>query len=167
MVQSTSLVRFSYLFCLCNFCNAPRDMRKFLQKCQKTAECWGRTVYVRNLQSPRHLAHPLWNDLVYTSRVNHSLTQLAPVPPPEVLTSALSRSSCWKRQDKVLEAVLQSHVATDHGWLVILSRPGRSREGMSQVSRRSEVAYINGAPSIPGCLLALLRELSQCPRALT
>jgi len=40
-------------------------------------------------------------------------------------------------------------------------------EGMSQVSRRSEVAYINGAPSTPGFLLALLRELSQCPRALT
>ena len=30
-------------------------------------------------------------------------------------------------------------------------------EGMSQVSRRSEVAYINGAPSTPGYLLALLR----------
>ena len=33
-------------------------------------------------------------------------------------------------------------------------------EGMSQVSRRSEVAYINGAPLTPGYLLALLRELS-------
>ena len=40
-------------------------------------------------------------------------------------------------------------------------------EGMSQVSRRSEVAYINGAPSTPGYLLALLRALSQCPWALT
>ena len=40
-------------------------------------------------------------------------------------------------------------------------------EGMSQVSRRSEVAYISGAPSTPGYLLALLQELSQCPRALT
>ena len=39
-------------------------------------------------------------------------------------------------------------------------------EGMSQVSRLSEVAYINSAPSTPGYLLALLRELSQCPRAL-
>ena len=38
---------------------------------------------------------------------------------------------------------------------------------MSQVSRRSEVAYINGAPSTPGYLLALVPELSQCPRALT
>jgi len=40
-------------------------------------------------------------------------------------------------------------------------------EGLSQFSRRSEVAYINGAPSTPGFLLALLRELSQCPWALT
>jgi len=38
-VQNTSLVRFSYLLRLCNFCNAPRDMRKFPQKCQKIAGC--------------------------------------------------------------------------------------------------------------------------------
>ena len=38
-VQHTSLVRFSYLLRLCNFCNAPRDMRKFPQKCQKIAAC--------------------------------------------------------------------------------------------------------------------------------
>jgi len=35
------------------------------------------------------------------------------------------------------------------------------------VSRRSEVVYINGAPSTPGYLLALLRELSHVPRVLT
>jgi hypothetical protein len=35
------------------------------------------------------------------------------------------------------------------------------------VSKRSEVAYINGAPSTPGYLLALLRELLHVPRALT
>jgi len=35
------------------------------------------------------------------------------------------------------------------------------------VSRRSEVAYLNGAPSTPGYLLALLRELSHVPRGLT
>jgi len=40
-------------------------------------------------------------------------------------------------------------------------------EGMSQVLRGSEVVYINSAPSTPGYLLALLRKLSQCPRALT
>jgi len=82
---------------------------------------------VPDLQSPRHLAHPLWNDPVQTIfRVNHVLTQLPPVPPLEVLTSALSRSFCWKRQDKVLEAVLQGQVASEHGWLVVFSRKGRS-----------------------------------------
>jgi len=40
-------------------------------------------------------------------------------------------------------------------------------ERMSQVSKGSEIVYISGAPSTPGYLLALLRELSQCPRALT
>jgi len=35
------------------------------------------------------------------------------------------------------------------------------------VSSQSEIAYINGAPSTPGYLLALLRELSQCLGALT
>ena len=48
------------------------------------------------------------------------------VPPLEVLTSALSRSFCWKRQDKVLEPVIQGQVAPEHGWLVMFSRPGRS-----------------------------------------
>ena len=38
-VQNTILVRFSYLLRLCNFCKAPRDMRKFPQKCQKIAGC--------------------------------------------------------------------------------------------------------------------------------
>ena len=32
--------------------------------------------------------------------------------------------------------------------------------------KRSEVVYINGAPSTPGYLLALLRELSHVPRGL-
>jgi len=127
LVQNTTLVRFTYLLRLCNFCKGPRDMRKFPQKCQKIAGCWGRAVYVHNLRSLRHLAHPLWNDRVQTiSWVNHGLTQRAPVPPLEVLTSALSRSFCWKRQDKVLEAVLQGNVASKHGWQVILSGPGRS-----------------------------------------
>jgi len=127
LIQNTTLVRFSYLLRLCNFCKAPRDMRKFPQKCQKIAGCSGRTVYVHNFWSLPHLVHPLRNDRVSTIvRVNHGLTQRAPVPPLEVLTSALSRSFCWKRQDKVLEAVLQGHVASNHGWLIILSGPGRS-----------------------------------------
>jgi len=40
-------------------------------------------------------------------------------------------------------------------------------EGMSQVSRRSEVAYINGTPSTPGYLLALLQEHAHDPGGIT
>jgi len=40
-------------------------------------------------------------------------------------------------------------------------------EEMSQVSRRSEVAYINGASSTSSYLLALLQELSHVPWGLT
>jgi len=39
LLQNTTLVRFSYLLRLCNFCKAPRDMRKFSQKCQKITGC--------------------------------------------------------------------------------------------------------------------------------
>ena len=39
LVQNICSVQFSYLLRLCNFCKAPRDMRKFPQKCQKIAGC--------------------------------------------------------------------------------------------------------------------------------
>ena len=39
MVQNICSVRFSYLLRLSIFCQAPRDMRKFPQKCQKIAGC--------------------------------------------------------------------------------------------------------------------------------
>jgi len=39
LVQNTTMVHCSYLLRLCNFCKAPRDMRKFPQKCQKIAGC--------------------------------------------------------------------------------------------------------------------------------
>jgi len=39
LVQNTSLVHFPYLLHLCNFCQVPRDMRKFPQKCLKKAGC--------------------------------------------------------------------------------------------------------------------------------
>jgi len=35
LVQNTTLVRFSHLLRLYNFCKAPRDMQKFPQKYQK------------------------------------------------------------------------------------------------------------------------------------
>jgi len=64
LVQNTCQVRFLYLFRYGNICKGPRTLRKFPQKCQKIAGCWGRAVYVRKLQSPRHLAHPLRNNQV-------------------------------------------------------------------------------------------------------
>ena len=39
LVQNICSVRFSYLLRLIIFCKAPRDMRKFPQKCQKIAGC--------------------------------------------------------------------------------------------------------------------------------
>ena len=37
LVQNTYPVRFSYLLSSSNVCKAPRDLRKFPQKCQKIA----------------------------------------------------------------------------------------------------------------------------------
>ena len=39
MVHNATLIRFSYLLRLCNFCKATRDLQKFLQKFQKIAGC--------------------------------------------------------------------------------------------------------------------------------
>jgi len=40
LVQNICAVRFSYLLRLSIFCKAPRDMRKFPQKCKNIARCW-------------------------------------------------------------------------------------------------------------------------------
>ena len=100
VVQKTCQVHFSYLLRLGNFCKGPRTLRKFPQKCQKIARCWGRAVYARNLRSPRHLAHPLQNDPVQTIlRVNHGLTQRAHVTPLLVLCLAFfNKKSVTKRK---------------------------------------------------------------------
>jgi len=82
-----------------------------------------------NLRLPRNLAPVLRTDLVYTiARVNHGLTQIALVESLIVLTSPLSRCFSQKQQDKVQKAVARGQVGSDHGWLAILFRPGRSRE---------------------------------------
>jgi len=82
-----------------------------------------------NLRLPRNLAPPLRTNLVYTiARVNHGLTQLALIEPLIVLTSPLSRCFSRKQQDKVQKAVARGQVVSDHGCLVLLSRPGRSGE---------------------------------------
>jgi len=45
LVQNIYSVRFSYLLRLSIFCEVPRDMRKFPQKCQKIAGCYESAVY--------------------------------------------------------------------------------------------------------------------------
>ena len=95
---------------------------------------------VPDLRLPRILARPLWNDPDWTKpRVNHGLTQLTSVPPHQVLTSTLSRCFCLKRHDKVLEAMVREQVVPDHGYFVILSRPGRSgghQQGLEAIGGR-------------------------------
>ena len=90
-----------------------------------------------NLRLPRNLpSAPTWSRQY--SRVNHGLMQIALVEPLIVLSSLLSRCFSRKQQDKVLKAVARGQVGSDHGWLVVLSRPV-VLERMSQVWRRSEV----------------------------
>jgi len=94
-------IHFSYLLRLGNFGKSPRTLRKFPKKCQKIAGCWGRAVYVRNLRSPRHLAHPLRNDPVQTIlQFNHGLTQRAPITPLVLgpCNTASSTLSCLFQQ---------------------------------------------------------------------
>jgi len=100
VIQNTCQVHFSYLLRFGNFCKGPRTLRKWPQKCQKIAGCWGRAVYVRKLRLPRHLAHPLRNDPVQTtSRVKYGLTQRAPVTPLLVLCLAFfNKKSVTKRK---------------------------------------------------------------------
>ena len=45
LVQNICSFRFSYQLCLSLFCKAPRDVRKFPQKCQKIAGGWESAVY--------------------------------------------------------------------------------------------------------------------------
>jgi len=62
--------------------------------------------------------------------------------------------------------VVQGHVASDHGSLVILSRPGRSGGDEPGVEAIGGCVHKQRATT-PGYLLALLRELSHVPRGLT
>jgi len=62
--------------------------------------------------------------------------------------------------------VVQGHVASDHGWLVILSRLRRSREDEPGVEAIRSCVH-RRHPSTPGYLLALLRELLHVSLGLT
>ena len=69
---------------------------------------------------------PLEQYSLNNTRDNHDLMQPAPVPPLIVLTSTLSRSFRRKGQDKVQKMIVWGQIVLDYGWLVILSRLGRS-----------------------------------------
>jgi len=168
-INNTTLVRFSYLLRLCIFCEAPRGLWKFPQKCQKIAGCWGRAIYVHNFRSLRHQAHPLWNDRVWDTTTSQPWSD-ATCPCTTSWSTYFrfvtlfllkkarqSTSSGVVYRGTLRQTMVDSYCCLDR---VVPER-------MSQVSRQSEVVYINGAPSTPGYLLALLRELLQCPRALT
>jgi len=89
---------------------------------------------IPNLQLPRHLAHRLQNDPVHTiSRVNHGQTQLAPVTLLLVLCLLFFNKNSVTKRKQALQKVVQGGVASDHGWIVILSRPGHSGEDEPRV----------------------------------
>ena len=184
VVQKQCQVRFMYRHD--NYVWA-RTLQKFPQKCQKNAGCWKCAVYgSRLLIASKPDSWPLIASKPDSSppkrsglnkRVNHGLTQLAPMPPLLVLCLVFSDQKSMTKRKWAFEKVVQEQVASDHGGLVVLSRPGRSGD-MSQVSRRSEVmSQVSRRSEVGnhtrrtfktrlGYLLALLRGLSQVPRAL-
>jgi len=126
-VQNKSLGHFSYLLWLCNFCKAPLDMRKFSQKCQKIAGCWECTVYGSRppIASTPGSSSPEWPGL---DNITSQPWSDATSPYTSSVSAYLRFVTIFLlRQDKVIEAVVRGQVASDHGWLLILSRPVRSR----------------------------------------
>jgi hypothetical protein len=94
---------------------------------------------VPDLRSPRNLAHPFQNDAVWTlSQVNHGLTQLAPVQPLIVLDHIFQTKRTWQSRSKHLTRWYRGKLCqsmVDSWYCLDRVVP----EGMSQVSRQSEV----------------------------
>jgi len=71
---------------------------------------------VPDLQLPRNLSHPLQNDPVLkVSRVNHVLTQLAPVTLLLVLCLVFFNKKSVTKQKQALQEVVRGRVASEHG----------------------------------------------------
>jgi len=71
---------------------------------------------VPDLQLPRHLAHPLRNDPVLKIiRVNHVLTQLAPVTLLLVLCLVFFDKKSVTKRKQALQKVVRGEVASEHG----------------------------------------------------
>ena len=127
LVQKMFQVHFLYLLLHGNSCEGPWTLRKFPQKCQKIAGCeecagYGSRPPIASKLCPSPTERPgldIW-------WVNHGLTQRAPVPPLLVLCLVFSNKKSVTKWKWSLQEVVQGQVASDHGWLVILSRPGRS-----------------------------------------
>ena len=87
LVKKKCQVRFSTCFITVIYVRARGHCESSRRSARRYPGVESALFMVPDLQLPRHLAHPLWNDPVWTiSRVNHGLTQLAPVPSLEVLT---------------------------------------------------------------------------------
>ena len=84
LVQKMCQFDFSYLLRLGIFCKGPRTLRKFPQKCQKIAGCWGCAVHVRNLR--RTAAQ--WQNPIFLASIH--------VFSPEVATAhRFSKRKSW------------------------------------------------------------------------
>jgi len=84
-------------------------------------------VCVRVCVHPVCMCVHIWQFHVCRPTITSSIqNQPALVPPLIVLTSDLSRWSLLKGQKKVLKTMVWGQITSDHNWLVVLFRPGRS-----------------------------------------
>jgi len=131
LVQNICSIPFSCLLRLSIFCKAPRDMRKFPQKCQKIAGCWESAVYGSRppIASKTDSSPPEQPSL---DNVPNQPWSDATCPCTITSTSAYLRFVTIFLLEKTIQSTRSgntgaSHwVASDHRWLVILSRLGRS-----------------------------------------
>jgi len=107
LVQNICLVRFSYLlrlhFRLSIFSKAPRDMRKFPQKCHNIAGCWDSAVYGSRppIASKPDSSPPERPDLDNcTSQPWSEATWPCTTSEPFLISECLSRSNLSKRSKK-------------------------------------------------------------------
>jgi len=91
----------------------PKSAFRLLTAGHKLNEC---TVFVCQPYACFKLAKVVEDMLRKSrSRVNHGLTHIAPAPPVLLPYDGWSRSFHQKGQNKVLEAMVQHKVTSDHG----------------------------------------------------
>jgi len=72
--------------------------------------------------------HTYTNTRTHIYMYTYGLTQRVPVTPLLGLYLAFFKKKSVTKRKWALQEVVQGHVASDHGWHVTLSRPGRSGE---------------------------------------